>query len=109
MEPVLGRSHSLVPFRSWFAILWGSRHASKWWCCNLQCVGTVMPFDGVGRTPQSTVLPVFLVVVVMRARLLVLLKCACFPPPLCVLVCVVFVLSPLRFLPMYSGSFESIL
>ena len=59
------RPVSLVgPRRSWFANLWGSRHASKWWCCNLQCLGTVMPFDGVGRTPQGIALPVFLVVVV---------------------------------------------
>ena len=46
-----------------------------------------MPFDSVRRTPQSTALPVFLVVVVMQGRLLVLLKCTCTPPPVCVGVC----------------------
>ena len=101
MALVLGQSHSLVPVRSWFASLWGSRHASKWWCCNLQCLGTVMPFDGVGRTPQSTVLPVFLVVVVMRARLIALLKCTCIPlpPPLCVCWCALFLFIFSSFLP----------
>ena len=105
MALVLGQSHSLVPVRSWFASLWGSRHASKWWCCNLQCLGTVMPFDGVGRTPQSTVLPVFLVVVVMRARLIVLLKRACNPP----CVCACFLLFLPYVISVFSGSFEPIL
>ena len=74
----------------------GSRHASRWWSC-LQCLGIVMPFDGVGRTPQRSVLPVLLVMVVMRACLIVLLKCALYPSPapLCVGVrCFCFISSP---------------
>jgi hypothetical protein len=27
--------HSLILICSWFATLWDSRHASRWWCCNL--------------------------------------------------------------------------
>ena len=56
-----------------------------------------MPFDGVGRTPQRTVMPVFLVMVVMRARLIVLSSPT--PRPRCVCVgvrcfCFVFSLVP---------------
>jgi hypothetical protein len=35
-------------------LLVDSRHASRCWCCNLQNLGNVRPFDTVSGTPKGT-------------------------------------------------------